>query len=340
MLLNKSLAINEFSIPFSFLMLVQNIVCLVLIQIFEQVLSRRQKNAWEMRLPAFRFDVATKWLPVNLFFIMMLFSGFKTLSLVTVSLVSVCKNVTNVFTTFGDYFMNNTQVTWSITAALFLMIFAAGLGASNELLHPTQGLHVQAIMWLVVNSLCTSGYGLQIKLSQKNTGLKPYGCSYYNSLIATPLMLAWTIANGEFYTSLVNPQLYAPAFLSKLVLSSCIGFGIGFSVFWCISATSPTTYAMVGALNKIPLSILGILLFEEPITSKRVTFIVIGITAGVVYVNGKASLKSSSATSSRGMGRVSHLGLGTSSPEAGIEGQGGAGGLADKGDLDRLQRMA
>jgi len=78
--------------------------------------------------------------------------------------------------------------------------------------------------------------------------------------------------------------------LVTLFLSAFIGFGIGFSIFWCISATSPTTTSMVGAANKIPLSILGVIVFSEPLTSNRAMFICIGSIAGVTYAKAKANL--------------------------------------------------
>lgn len=287
-LLNKSLATDAFHVPLSFLMLVQNTACLALIHAFEVLLPESEKSRWNMRLPKLRLSQCALWFPVNLFFCLMLFSGFKTLSLVTVSLVAVCKNVTNVFTTAGDYFMFGQPVSALVLASLALMISAAWLGASSELLHPDQGVNAAAIVWLTVNCASTSAYGLQVKLSQRSTGLTPYGCSYYNALIATPMTLAWTLATGDLAATLGNPGVLRGAFIAKLLISSTLGFGIGFSVFWCISATSPTTYAMVGALNKVPLSVLGVLLFGEPVTLQRTLFVVMGVSAGLLYTRARA----------------------------------------------------
>jgi len=291
MLLNKTISSEGARIPLSCVMLVQNLATLILIHVFDACLSDATKGMWKMRMPPFQLKTALLWLPVNIIFLLMLFSGFKSLQLVTVSLVSVCKNVTNVFTTMGDRLLFEEPVSQPIIFALFLMVLAAYLGASDELSDSKGNFEFWAALWISINCLSTSAYGLQIKMSQRQTKLKPYGCTYYNALVATPLTFFWTILSGDMSECIVNIPDMDQKFFISVILSSIIGFGIGFSVFWCISATSPTTYAMVGAANKIPLSLLGILLFGEPVTKERVSFISIGLAAGIIYARAKALLK-------------------------------------------------
>jgi len=286
-LLNKSLASTHETIPLSVIMLVQNLVALGLIRLGSIVLPSATMTALKMELPPVEKKMLRKWIPVNLFFIAMLFSGFMTFTMVTVSLVAICKNVTNMFTSVGDYLLFGQPITRNIVFALILMVVAATLGASHELVTPEKGVNVSALVWLTINCVTTSGYSLQIKLSQKETGMTPYACSYYNALIATPIMLTWSLWTGDLYACLHNPDVQNPTLLLSLGASSFLGFCIGFSVFWCISATSPTTCSMVGAFTKVPLAVLGIIIFKEPVTQKRTGFIILGIVAGIIYTRTK-----------------------------------------------------
>jgi len=61
------------------------------------------------------------------------------------------------------------------------------------------------------------------------------------------------------------------------------GFMLSISSFWAVRTTSPTTYSMVGSLNKIPLTILGVLFFETPIKRIGAISIAIGLIAGGLY---------------------------------------------------------
>ena len=55
--------------------------------------------------PAFNFSTAKAWLPLNLLFIGMLVTGFLSLVYVSVPIVTVFKNVTNLVTVSGDAYL-------------------------------------------------------------------------------------------------------------------------------------------------------------------------------------------------------------------------------------------
>ncbi|GAB5370462.1 hypothetical protein AAMO2058_001495200 [Amorphochlora amoebiformis] len=286
-LLNKTLVVEGTSIPLSCVMLTQNLSVLALVFALDTYLPTHTKTAWSMKRPHITIETCMKWLPVNIIFLTMLYSGFKTLQLVTVSLVSICKNATNLFTTIGDYILFGEPINMKIGIALFLMIFAAVLGSAEEF-NFSGDFKILAATWMLLNCASTSAYVLQIKMSQNRTCLSPYGCTFYNALIATPLTLIWGLLSGELVSFIRLVPIQGLIFHLSLALSSLVGFGIGFSIFWCISATSPTTCAMVGAGNKIPLAILGIILFNEPTTAQRLSFIFLGLLSGLIYTYAKA----------------------------------------------------
>ena len=43
-----------------------------------------------------------------------------------------------------------------------------------------------------------------------------------------------------------------------------LGFAISFASLWFLSKSTPTTYSLVGSLNKIPISIIGLVIFKTP----------------------------------------------------------------------------
>lgn len=55
--------------------------------------------------PTFNIETAISWLPLNLLFIGMLASGFIALTYVSVPMITVTKNLTNLITVAGDYFL-------------------------------------------------------------------------------------------------------------------------------------------------------------------------------------------------------------------------------------------
>ena len=61
----------------------------------------------------------------------------------------------------------------------------------------------------------------------------------------------------------------------------------------CVRVTSSTTYSMVGALNKLPIAISGLVFFDAPVTLASVSAIFVGFVSGVVYAIAKVWQKES-----------------------------------------------
>ena len=76
----------------------------------------------------------------------------------------------------------------------------------------------------------------------------------------------------------------------QLFLSGVLGCALGACVFWCISETSATTLSFVGALNKLPLAILGAALFGSTTSATGWFYVVLNVSGSVVYVMAKAGL--------------------------------------------------
>ncbi len=52
-------------------------------------------------------------------------------------------------------------------------------------------------------------------------------------------------------------------FMVAVMSSGLCGIAISFCSLWCLYLTSPTTYSMVGAFNKLPTALIGLLFFDK-----------------------------------------------------------------------------
>lgn len=55
--------------------------------------------------PELQWSIVKQWIPVNIFFLAMLTTGFLSLVHSSVPMVTIFKNVTNLFTVFGDWYL-------------------------------------------------------------------------------------------------------------------------------------------------------------------------------------------------------------------------------------------
>lgn len=245
-------------------------------------------------LQPLKADLVKVWLPVNIIFVCMIASSFLALQTVGVGMVTVWKNLSNFLTALGDVFIFGKSYSWQVWGCLFLMTGSALAGASTDSQFTFSGY-----TWQVVNCVFTSAYALYLrsvmdKVAEHTTDKKRMdenSMVYYNNLLSLPFIALLMLIFNE-YPKLTTPAavvaLQNPTFLSVATLGGVIGFAISFSSLWFLSQTTATLYSLVGALNKIPVAVVGILVFAEPTNPKNLASIIIGLTAGVLFVFAKA----------------------------------------------------
>ena len=109
---------------------------------------------------------------------------------------------------------------------------------------------------------------------------------FYNNLLTIPVLVACTLLledwSGENLAKNF-PLETRNNLIIGIVYSGLCAIFISYCSAWCIRVTSSTTYSMVGALNKLPLAISGLVFFDAPVTFGSVSAIVVGFISGLVY---------------------------------------------------------
>jgi len=224
-----------------------------------------------------RWNVIRKWLPVNLLFIGMLLSGTYSLKYLSVPLVTIFKNFTTMLITFGDFVLFQHVVSPGVVSSLFLMLTGSVVAALNDL-----EFNVTGYFWMSINCAMSAAYVLYMRLAMKGTKLSEFGNVYYNNVLSIPLLLPMLLYNGVDSLSEYE-YWHDPGFIVTALFGGLSSVGISFASFWTVRTTSPTTYSVVGSLNKIPLTILGVLVFQTPLNFLGKVSIIIGLSGGVVY---------------------------------------------------------
>jgi GDP-mannose transporter len=88
---------------------------------------------------------------------------------------------------------------------------------------------------------------------------------------------------GEVHLFTATSALHTGDYALKNFFAGFVGFFLNFASLNCVQATGPTTFAIVGSLNKIPVSILGYLLFDNLISKETWFFISVAMSGGFLY---------------------------------------------------------
>ncbi|KAM1205216.1 hypothetical protein ACFX1X_006174 [Malus domestica] len=80
-----------------------------------------------------------------------------------------------------------------------------------------------------------------------------------------------------------------PMFWVVATASGLLGLATSFTSMWFLHQTGPTTYRLVGSLNKIPISLAGLVLFRVPFSLLNLFSILFGLFAGIFFARAKMS---------------------------------------------------
>lgn len=270
------------------LMLYQNLISVIIVAVlsFLGVIST-EPLTWRL---------IKVWLPVNVIFVGMLVTSMFSLKYINVAMVTVLKNVTNVITAVGEMYLFNKHHDGRVWTALFLMIISAISGGITDLT-----FHAVGYAWQIVNCFLTASYSLTLrrvmdtaKQYTKSGNLNEFSMVLLNNTLSLPLGILLIFIFNEVDYLLKTPLLRLPSFWLVMTLSGFLGLAISFTSLWFLHQTGATTYSLVGSLNKIPLSVAGILLFKVPTSLENSASIFFGLLAGVFFARAKMRERSQS----------------------------------------------
>jgi len=252
-----------------------------------------------IKLEPFEMKKAVQWAPVTVFFGLMLYTGSKTLVYLSIPVMTVFKNLTNLIIAYGDWYFFGERVTRTIIISFAMMVAGSVLTGYYDLEFNAMGY-----AWMSCNCCAQAAYVLYMRQGKKTTKLSEWGMSFYNNLLCCGMMIGVTFGTGEFMQSLKFASWGNAGFLMALSFSGLIGTGLSLSVFWCITSTSPTTYSMIGALNKIPITIFSVIFFHVLFTWKTAVSVSVGLSAGIVYTKAKLDMRSDQSKGGRPVQQV------------------------------------
>uniref|UniRef100_A0A453H9R8 Sugar phosphate transporter domain-containing protein n=1 Tax=Aegilops tauschii subsp. strangulata TaxID=200361 RepID=A0A453H9R8_AEGTS len=268
-----------------FLMLYQNIVSVTIVSTLSLsgVIST-EPLTWKL---------IKVWLPVNIIFVGMLITSMFSLKYINVAMLTILKNVANVLTASGETYFFKKQHDRQVWISLMLMIISAIAGGVTDL-----SFHAVGYTWQILNCFLTASYSLTLrhvmdsaKESTRSGNLNELSMVLLNNVLSLPLGVILVLGFNEVEYLLETPLLRMPTFWLVITASGVLGLAISFTSMWFLRQTSATTYSLVGSLNKIPLSIAGILLFKVRTSMENSISIMFGAISRSIFCQGEVARK-------------------------------------------------
>jgi GDP-mannose transporter len=305
MTLTNKYVLSGYDFNLNFMLLaIQNIICVVAIQ--------SGKVMGQITFRDFKADEARKWFPISLLLISMIYTGSKAIQFLSVPVYTIFKNLTIILIAYGEVLWFGGSVTHMTLFSFGLMVLSSIVAAwadinaaissyghnSSETATALSTLNAGYI-WMLANCLSSAAYVLGMRKRIKLTNFKDFDTMFYNNLLSIPVIILCSLFLEDWSQANIDKN-FPPALRTNLmiaiVFSGLSSVFISYTSAWCVRVTSSTTYSMVGALNKLPIALSGLVFFDAPVTFPSVSAIGLGFVSGIVYAMAKVKQQKAKTT--------------------------------------------
>jgi len=237
------------------LVMIQNICSLLMLKFLAYM--------GKIELEPLKLNIIKSWIPLNIILVIMLISSTFSLKFLSVAMVTIFKNIQTICVALGDFIYFKEPLGTGSAFGIFVMFVGSLISGYNDL-----EFNVQGYAWILLNCLSGAAYVLYMKFAMLSTTLSTTSSAYYNNVLSIPALLLIVIGNQEIY-KLFDTETwssYSTDFWITFVFNITVGASMSFVSLWMVAETSPTTYSIVGAVNKLPLSVLSIWWFNTEFT--------------------------------------------------------------------------
>ncbi|KAI2642785.1 hypothetical protein GGS21DRAFT_192470 [Xylaria nigripes] len=277
---------SEWNLNF-FYLAVQSIVCIATIQILKQV-------GIITNLAPFDANKGRRWFPISLLLVGMIYTSTKSLQYLSVPVYTIFKNLTIIVIAYGEVLWFGGSVTPLALLSFGLMVLSSVVAAWADTRHAGQTAQAAEALatlnagyaWMGLNVFCTASYVLGMRKVIKSMNFKDWDTMFYNNFLTIPVLVVCSLIAEDWSSENLSknfPVESRNALFIGMIYSGLGAILISYCSAWCIRVTSSTTYSMVGALNKLPIAVSGLIFFAAPVTVGSVSAIFIGFVSGIVY---------------------------------------------------------
>lgn len=287
MTVTNKYVLSGYSFNLNFLLLaVQSTVCIFTIATLKSLnlITYREFNK----------DEARKWMPIALLLVAMIYTGSKALAYLSIPVYTIFKNLTIILIAYGEVLWFGGKVTTMTLGSFLLMVFSSVLATYGDSAEQksAEDLYTMYLgyFWMFTNCFASAGFVLFMRIRIKLTNFKDFDTMYYNNLLSIPVLLVATFLFEDWSAENLAknfPASNRTATILAMIFSGASSVGISYCSAWCVRVTSSTTYSMVGALNKLPIALSGLIFFNAAVNFWSISSIFIGFISGLVYAVAK-----------------------------------------------------
>ncbi|KIK70677.1 hypothetical protein GYMLUDRAFT_32718 [Collybiopsis luxurians FD-317 M1] len=275
---NKAVLSNSPELPLVFL-LVQLLIAVVLLHVSAAVTKR-------VEIPKFNWDVAKKLVPVVLVNIVGLVFNTLCLRNVEASFFQIARGLQLPLTILVASFHAHSLPSGKTIAAAIAVSMGFFIGvAPSQAIPLTAAPTVISLFYGVMSSLMIALHAVLIKSSLPHCENSTIQLAWWTNAGSAVFLLPFVIFDGELqvlHAKLLGGDWNGTVFAWGCVVTGIFGFLLCVAGLLSIKVTSPVTHMFSSAARSVLQTLLGVWIFNDILTTNRVSSILV-ILGGTMY---------------------------------------------------------
>jgi GDP-mannose transporter len=216
-------------------------------------------------------------------FVVFLFSNAESTRHIGIPVLTVWKSVAPMMVALFERFYFGDRFSKHVYFAMSLIALSALVTAFNDLEYSLVGY-----CWAAVNVGANVTYLASLRIYLRSSNVSALDKTFHSNLLSLVPMVALAFYTGETSHVVEDILRTTVAFRAVFFVSGLLTTAVCATAFWTISVTNGATLSFIGGLNKVPMILVSLMLFETRMNIAGWVGVTLGIVAGIVFMRAKA----------------------------------------------------
>lgn len=216
-------------------------------------------------------------------FVAFIFTNAQALRYLSLPVLTVWKSLGPLAVTLVEASIFKARFTRPVYLSMVLIALSALVTARFDLQFSPVGY-----AWAAGNLAANVAYLVSLRVCLNNSPASSLDKTFHSNLLSLILIVPLSLLSKEFPAVLDALSLRSPAFKVAYGLSGALTTAVCASAFWTIQLTSGSTMSFIGGMNKIPIILISLIVFDDKVSVPAWIGVGLGVFAGIIFVRAKA----------------------------------------------------
>ncbi|XP_028402898.1 UDP-galactose/UDP-glucose transporter 7-like [Dendronephthya gigantea] len=238
-----------------------------------------------VNIHAYTLERAKKFLLPSICFALHTILALKALGDLSIPMYNILRRLLPLSTLILGAFFLSKRPSIQLTCSIILVVFGCVTAGFGDI-----SFHIGGYLAAIMSVFSQAFYLVFVQKTGVETGHSTLDVLHLNSINCIPLLIIYTLYNGQLVNSINSIEVTSKGFFPVLIVDVFMGCVLNYSLFLCATMNSALTTSLVGVIKGIITTIIGFFTFGGvAINLYTISGIILNTSGGILYFYTKYS---------------------------------------------------